>query len=113
MAARVGLELGLKRSFNNIENTGGTVKAMEDSGKQCYRITNGSRLNDCLTAKEEAPNIDVLCRRPQAQCRVSSAPGWSRSHLFGRHCQLRPLPTREVTALEVESQINSRLSRRI
>jgi hypothetical protein len=32
---------------------------------------------------------------------------------FGRHCQLRPLRTREVTALEVESQINSRNSRRI
>jgi hypothetical protein len=29
------------------------------------------------------------------------------------HCQLRPLRTREVTALEVESQINSRNSRRI
>jgi hypothetical protein len=53
-------------------------------------------------------------RRPsQAQRRVSSAPGWSRSHLFGQHCQLRPLRTREVTALEVESQINSRNSRRI
>ena len=44
---------------------------------------------------------------------VNSAPGWSRSHLFGRHCQLRPLRTREVTALEVESRINSRNSRRI
>jgi hypothetical protein len=39
--------------------------------------------------------------------------GLSRSHLFGRHRQLRPLRTREVTALEVESQINSRNSRRI
>jgi len=37
-----------------------------------------------------------MCRRLQAQRRVSSAPGWSRSHLFGRHCQLRPLRTREV-----------------
>ena len=54
-----------------------------------------------------------MCRRLQAQRRVSSAPGWSRSHLFGRHCQLRPLRTREVTALEVESQINSRNSRRV
>jgi len=54
-----------------------------------------------------------MCRRLQAQRRVSSAPGWCRSHLFGRHCQLRPLRTREVTALEVESQINSRNSRRI
>ena len=53
------------------------------------------------------------CRRLQAQRRISSAPGWSRSHLFGRHCQLRPSRTREVTALEVESQINSRNSRRI
>ncbi|WP_125487366.1 hypothetical protein [Edaphobacter aggregans] len=44
-----------------------------------------------------------MCLRLQAQRRVSSAPGWSRSHLFGRHCQLRPLRTREVTALEVES----------
>ena len=53
------------------------------------------------------------CRRLQAQRRVSSAPGWSRSHLFGRPCQLRPSRTREVTALEVESQINSRNSRRV
>ena len=44
-----------------------------------------------------------MCPRLQAQRCVSSAPGWSRSHLFGRHCQLRPLRTREVTALEVES----------
>lgn len=35
MAETVGFELGLKRSFNNIENAAGTVKAMEDSGKQC------------------------------------------------------------------------------
>jgi hypothetical protein len=35
MAERVGFELGLQHSFNNIEITAGTVKAMEDSGKQC------------------------------------------------------------------------------
>jgi hypothetical protein len=35
MAERVGFEFTRKRSFNNIERTAGTVKAMEDSGKQC------------------------------------------------------------------------------
>jgi len=35
MAERVGFEFTRKRSFNNIESTAGTVKAMEDSGKQC------------------------------------------------------------------------------
>jgi hypothetical protein len=35
MAERVGFEFSLQRSFNNMENTAGTVKAMEDSGKQC------------------------------------------------------------------------------
>jgi IS5 family transposase len=62
------------------------------------------------TAASSPPRMS---RRLQAQRRVSSAPGWSRSHLFGRHCQLRPSRTREVTALEVESQINSRNSRRV
>jgi hypothetical protein len=31
----VGFEFTRKRSFNNIESTAGTVKAIEDSGKQC------------------------------------------------------------------------------
>jgi len=35
LAERVGFEFTRKRSFNNIERTAGTVKAMEDSGKQC------------------------------------------------------------------------------
>ena len=35
LAERVGFEFTQKRSFNNIERTAGTVKAMEDSGKQC------------------------------------------------------------------------------
>ena len=35
LAERVGFELSSRRSFNNIENTAGTVKAMEDNGKQC------------------------------------------------------------------------------
>jgi len=35
LAERVGFEFSQKRSFNNIERTAGTVKAMEDSGKQC------------------------------------------------------------------------------
>ena len=35
MAERVGFEFTRKRSFNNIASTAGTVKAMEDSGKQC------------------------------------------------------------------------------
>ena len=35
MAERVGFEFTRKRSFNNIERTAGTVKAMEDSGKEC------------------------------------------------------------------------------
>jgi hypothetical protein len=35
LAERVGFEFTRKRSFNNIENTAGTVKAMEDNGKQC------------------------------------------------------------------------------
>src|SRR5579864_8146467 len=43
MAERVGFEFTRKRSFNNIERTAGTVKAMEDSGKQGKRITNGSQ----------------------------------------------------------------------
>jgi hypothetical protein len=30
-----GIESGLERGFNNIENAAGTVKAMEGSGKQC------------------------------------------------------------------------------
>jgi hypothetical protein len=35
LAERVGFEFSQKRGFNNIENTAGTVKAIEDSGKQC------------------------------------------------------------------------------
>jgi hypothetical protein len=35
LAERVGFEFTRKRSFNSIENTAGTVKAMEDSGEQC------------------------------------------------------------------------------
>ena len=33
--------------------TAGTVRAMEDSGKQCYRITNGSRLSNSLRSAHE------------------------------------------------------------
>ena len=35
LAERVGFEFSQKRSFNKIENTAGTVRATEDSGKQC------------------------------------------------------------------------------
>jgi hypothetical protein len=35
LAERVGFEFSRKRSFNNIERTAGTVRAPEDSGKQC------------------------------------------------------------------------------
>ncbi len=35
MAERVGFEFTRKRSFNDIESTAGTIKAMEDSGKKC------------------------------------------------------------------------------
>jgi hypothetical protein len=35
MAERVGFEFTRKRSFNNIERTAGTVKRLEDNGKQC------------------------------------------------------------------------------
>jgi hypothetical protein len=31
----VGFEFTRKRSFNNIERTAGTIKQLEDSGKQC------------------------------------------------------------------------------
>lgn len=31
----IGFEFTRKRSFNNIERTAGTVRAMEDNGKQC------------------------------------------------------------------------------
>ncbi len=34
MAERVGFEFTRKRSFNKIENTAGTVRTTEDSGKQ-------------------------------------------------------------------------------
>jgi hypothetical protein len=34
MAERVGFEFTRKRSFNNIERTAGTVKQLEDNGKQ-------------------------------------------------------------------------------
>ena len=70
-------------------------------------------VEDGVAAYENLLSKRSDVRRLQAQRRVSSAPGWSKSHLFGRHCQLRPLRTREVTALEVQSQINSRNSRRI
>jgi hypothetical protein len=35
MAERVGFEFTRKRRFNNIEHTAGTVKQLEDNGKQC------------------------------------------------------------------------------
>jgi hypothetical protein len=35
MAERVGLEFTRKRRFNNIEHTAGTVKQLEENGKQC------------------------------------------------------------------------------
>jgi hypothetical protein len=35
LAERVGFEFTRKRSFNNIKRTAGTVRAMEDGGKQC------------------------------------------------------------------------------
>src|ERR1700722_15165902 len=65
VADRVGFEFTRKRSFNNIERTAGTVKAMEDSGKQCQRITNGSRLS--VTSKGSWAGTllfyPVTCRR--------------------------------------------------
>jgi hypothetical protein len=53
MVGAIGFEFWGRRSFNNIENTAGTVRAMEDSGKQCYWITNGSRLSDRLRSAHE------------------------------------------------------------
>ena len=35
MVGAIGFEFWGRRSFNNIERTAGTVKAVEDSGKQC------------------------------------------------------------------------------
>jgi hypothetical protein len=35
LAERAGFEFGQERSFNSIENTAGTIKAMKDDSKQC------------------------------------------------------------------------------
>jgi hypothetical protein len=53
MGGAIRFEFWGTRIFNNIERTAGTVRAMEDSGKQGYRITNGSRLNDRLRSAHE------------------------------------------------------------
>ena len=43
-------------------------------------------VEDGVAAYETFYRSYRMCRRLQAQRRVSSAPGWSRLHLFGRRC---------------------------